>query len=65
MSQVLTDLRYAETYWGLPKVPYTAIQVGISSIDTSGLDEWDLDTQIIERHRPNRKTPLRLSYDNA
>ena len=46
VSQVLIDLRYAETYWGLPKVPYTAIQVGASSIDTSGLDEWDLDTQI-------------------
>ncbi len=46
VTQVLTDLRFAETFWGLPKVPYTAIQVGVSSIDTSGLDEWDLDTQI-------------------
>src|SRR5207253_3117511 len=25
--------------------PYTAIQVGVSSVDTAGLDEWDLDTQ--------------------
>jgi pseudomonalisin len=46
VSQVLPDLRYAEKWWGLPQVPYTAIQVGVSSIDTSGLDEWDLDTQI-------------------
>ncbi len=45
ISQVIKDLRYAETYWGLPQVPYTAIQVGVSSIDTAGLDEWDLDTQ--------------------
>jgi pseudomonalisin len=46
VSQVLKDLRTAEAYWGLPQVPYTAIQVGVSSVDTSGLDEWDLDTQI-------------------
>ena len=46
VTQVLKDLRTAEAFWGLPQVPYTAIQVGASSIDTSGLDEWDLDTQI-------------------
>jgi subtilase family serine protease len=46
VTQVLKDLRTAEAYWGLPHVPYTAIQVGVSSVDTSGLDEWDLDTQI-------------------
>ncbi|MGA8535312.1 MAG: S53 family peptidase [Candidatus Tumulicola sp.] len=46
VKQVVKDLRTAETFWGLPKVPYTAVQVGVSSIDTSGLDEWDLDTQI-------------------
>jgi len=45
VSQVVKDLRYAETYWGLPQVPYTAKQVGVSSLDTAGLDEWDLDTQ--------------------
>ncbi|MBV8204780.1 MAG: S8/S53 family peptidase [Candidatus Eremiobacteraeota bacterium] len=45
VSQVVKDLRYAETYWGLPQVPYTVKPVGLSSIDTSGLDEWDLDTQ--------------------
>jgi pseudomonalisin/xanthomonalisin len=42
---VLSDLRTAETFWGLPKVPYAVKKVGISSTDTSGADEWDLDTQ--------------------
>ncbi len=46
VSQVVKDLRYAETYWAQPQVPYSVVKVGISSIDTSGLDEWDLDTQI-------------------
>jgi|SRR5579884_764668 len=46
VSQVLTDLRTAETFWGLPKVAYSVRQVGVSSVDTSGVDEWDLDTQI-------------------
>ncbi|MBV9271100.1 MAG: S8/S53 family peptidase [Candidatus Eremiobacteraeota bacterium] len=46
VNQVLTDLRTAETFWNLPKVPYTVRPVGVSSIDTSGIDEWDLDTQI-------------------
>lgn len=45
VAQVVKDLRTAEAFWGLPQVPYTAIQVGISSNDVSGLDEWDLDTQ--------------------
>src|SRR5579872_4678406 len=45
VSQVVKDLRYAESYWGLPQVPYTVKQVGVSSIDIAGLDEWDLDTQ--------------------
>jgi pseudomonalisin len=46
VSRVLTDLRIAEAYWGLPQVPYSTRKVGVSSVDTSGLDEWDLDTQI-------------------
>jgi pseudomonalisin/xanthomonalisin len=46
VTNVLTDLRTAETFWGLPKVPYAVKKVGISSVDTSGADEWDLDTQI-------------------
>ncbi len=46
VSQVQTDLRTAEAFWGLPKVPYSVVKVGVSSVDTSGIDEWDLDTQI-------------------
>ncbi|HKE36471.1 MAG TPA: S53 family peptidase [Candidatus Baltobacteraceae bacterium] len=45
ITQVLADLRTAEATWNLPKVPYTVKKVGISSVDTSGADEWDLDTQ--------------------
>jgi pseudomonalisin len=46
VSNVLTDLRTAETFWGLPKVSYAVKKVGVSSTDTAGVDEWDLDTQI-------------------
>ncbi len=46
VAQVVKDLRSAEAFWGLPQVPYSVRKVGVSSIDTSGLDEWDLDTQI-------------------
>jgi pseudomonalisin len=46
VSQVVNDLRKAEAFWGLPKVNYAVKKVGLSSTDTSGLDEWDLDTQI-------------------
>lgn len=45
LTQVLKDLRTAEKAFGLPQVPYSVIQVGIASPDTSGADEWDLDTQ--------------------
>ena len=46
VKQVVSDLRTAETFWALPKVPYSVVKVGAPSGDTSGLDEWDLDTQI-------------------
>lgn len=45
LTQVLKDLRTAEAKFGLPQVPYTVVPVGIKSSDTSGEDEWDLDTQ--------------------
>ncbi|HEY1975819.1 MAG TPA: S53 family peptidase [Candidatus Baltobacteraceae bacterium] len=45
VSQVVVDLRTAETFWGLPKIPYYVKKVGVSSTDTAGMDEWDLDTQ--------------------
>ncbi len=46
VSQVAKDLQTAETFWGLPAVPFSVVKVGIQGIDTSGVDEWDLDTQI-------------------
>jgi pseudomonalisin len=46
VSQVVSDLRTAEAFWSLPQVKFSVVKVGIPSTDTSGLDEWDLDTQI-------------------
>lgn len=46
VTQVEKDLRAAEKFWILPRVPYSVVPVGQPSSDTSGLDEWDLDTQI-------------------
>lgn len=45
VSQTVADLAYAEQVQGLPKVPVTVVKVGLSSPDTLGLDEWDLDSQ--------------------
>ena len=45
VSQVVTDLRYAEAKQNLPQVPVTIVQVGLPSPDTAGVVEWDLDTQ--------------------
>jgi pseudomonalisin len=45
LTQVVTDLRTYETTYGLPQVPVTVVHAGIPSSDTSGADEWDLDSQ--------------------
>jgi subtilase family serine protease len=45
VSQVVSDLRYAENKLGLPAVPTRIITVGLPSTDTAGVVEWDLDTQ--------------------
>lgn len=45
LTGVFADLRTAEAAFGLPQVPVTLVQVGVASTDTSGADEWDLDTQ--------------------
>lgn len=39
------DLVKFEQTFGLPQVPWTQVNVGPASSDTSGNDEWDLDTQ--------------------
>jgi pseudomonalisin len=45
VSGVVSDLRLAETSNSLPKVPVKIVQVGLASPDTSGADEFDMDTQ--------------------
>jgi len=45
VTGVISDLRLAEAGFGLPQVPVQVQHVGIASPDTSGADEWDLDTQ--------------------
>ena len=46
LTQVIKDLRVAETVNQLPQVPVQIVQVGLASTDTAGQDEWDLDTQM-------------------
>jgi pseudomonalisin len=45
LTQVLSDFQAAEASWGFPAFPVTVVPVGLASTDTSGVDEWDLDTQ--------------------
>lgn len=45
LSQVGKDLRTEEAANGLPQVKYQIVPTGIASTDTSGIDEWDLDSQ--------------------
>src|SRR5947209_952138 len=45
VSGTVSDLRYAENKLGLPQVPVNVVKVGLSSPDTAGVVEWDLDTQ--------------------
>jgi pseudomonalisin len=45
LTQVIKDLRTYETAYQLPQIPVTVVNAGIASADTSGADEWDLDSQ--------------------
>jgi subtilase family serine protease len=45
LTQVVTDLRTYESTNDLPEVPVTIVNAGPPSSDTSGEDEWDLDSQ--------------------
>lgn len=45
LAGVVKDLRTAEKAFKEPQVPYTIEHVGMAGTDTSGADEWDLDTQ--------------------
>jgi subtilase family serine protease len=45
LSQVVSDLRQYEAEYGLPQVPVRIVNVETPGTDTSGDDEWDLDSQ--------------------
>jgi subtilase family serine protease len=45
LTQVVKDLVTYEKTYALPEVPVTVVNAGIASPDTSGEDEWDLDSQ--------------------
>jgi len=45
LNGVISDLRKFEALYKLPQVGLTVIKTGIASPDTSGADEWDLDSQ--------------------
>jgi pseudomonalisin len=45
LTGVISDLRQAEALFGTTQVDYEIVPVGLASKDTSGADEWDLDTQ--------------------
>lgn len=45
LAPTVKDLRTAERANHLPQVPVTLVPTGLASPDTSGADEWDLDTQ--------------------
>jgi subtilase family serine protease len=45
LTQVVKDLRTYEQFYLLPQVPVSIVNAGIASPDTSGADEWSLDSQ--------------------
>jgi pseudomonalisin len=46
LTQVVKDLRTYEQTYNLPQVPVSIVNAGIASADTSGAEEWDLDSQV-------------------
>jgi subtilase family serine protease len=46
ISGTITSLRYAEHKEHAPRVPVTVVPVGPQSPDTSGADEFDMDSQV-------------------
>lgn len=45
LTQVVQNLRTEENANNLPQVPVSIIHTGAASTDTSGAEEWDMDTQ--------------------
>jgi subtilase family serine protease len=56
VSQPKADLATFETTYGLPTVAWNQINVGTPSTDTSGDDEWDLDSQYSTAFAPGAST---------
>ena len=46
LTQVIKDLRTYEQTYKLPQVPVTVVNAGVPNPDTSGAEEWDLDSQV-------------------
>lgn len=46
VSGTVSSLRYAEAKEHMPRVPVTVVDVGPQSNDTSGADEFDMDSQV-------------------
>lgn len=45
LSTVVQDLYDMEAWQGIPESPVNVVQVGAVGTDTSGQDEWDIDSQ--------------------
>lgn len=56
VSQPKADLATFESKFGLPKATWNQINVGAASSDTSGDDEWDLDSQYSTGFAPGVST---------
>jgi pseudomonalisin len=56
LSQPKADLATFEKTYGLPAVTWNQINVGTPSTDTSGDDEWDLDSQYSTAFAPGATT---------
>ena len=56
VSQPKKDLATFEAKYGLPAVTWNQINVGAASTDTSGDDEWDLDSQYSTGFAPGVST---------
>jgi subtilase family serine protease len=56
LSQPKADLATFEKKYGLPSVTWNQINVGAASSDTSGSDEWDLDSQYSTGFAPGVST---------
>jgi subtilase family serine protease len=55
LAPTVKDLRTAEAKQGLRQVPVNLVHAGPAGTDTSGVDEWDLDTQTSTGVAPNAK----------